>query len=263
MGASWIVNETSTNPHSSSSSIAKWIARMEAWTWSSSPPHATFPREKSNIPGQTTIYWKSLWMEGGGGGNYRCTIFYLRHSSLSIPPLPFPSLLPSAFHSRRVAKHLAVPIRNGNWVDIGNESEEQITGLENDEGRRGASSQRGITAFVPRMAREHFPEETRNTISRWILEPTPLPPPHVLEEDPRSGWSTSVDVRFLLLLEEGREGLLRGRVEASRALNIADSIWMGESLWCASVDSIPGCNEAWTFDKILQFFFFVSLFFFY
>lgn len=30
MGASWIVNETSTNPHSSSSSIAKWIARMEA-----------------------------------------------------------------------------------------------------------------------------------------------------------------------------------------------------------------------------------------
>lgn len=70
MGASERVSETNTNPHSSSSSIAKWIARMEAWTWSSSPPHATFPREKSNIPGQTTIYWKSLWMEGG---NYRCS----------------------------------------------------------------------------------------------------------------------------------------------------------------------------------------------
>lgn len=260
MGASWIVNEASTNPHSSSSSIAKWIARMEAWTWSSSPPHATFPREKSNIPGQTTIYWKSLWMEGGGGGNYRCTIFYLRHSSLSIPPLPFPSLLPSAFHSRRVAKHLAVPIRNGNWVDIGNESEEQITGLENDEGRRGASSQRGITAFVPRMAREHFPEETRNTISRWILEPTPSATPVRTRRGPSirliyiSGCSISPPAR-------GREGrVVEG--EASRALNIADSIWMGESLWCASVDSIPGCNEAWTFDKILQFFF-VSLFFFY
>lgn len=35
---------------------------------------------------------------------------------------------------------------------------------------------------------------------------------------------SSVDVRFLLLLEEGREELLRARVEASRALNIADSI---------------------------------------
>lgn len=117
----------------------------------------------------------------------------------------FPSLLPSAFHSRRVAKHLAVPIRNGNWVDIGNESEEQITGLENDEGRRGASSQRGITAFVPRMAREHFPEETRNTISRWILEPTPSATPVRTRRGPSirliyiSGCSISPPAR-------GREG---------------------------------------------------------
>ena len=34
-----------------------------------------------------------------------------------------------------------------------------------------------------------------------------------------------------------------------------------EGLRCASVDSIPGCNEAWTFDKILEFFFSFFLFF--
>lgn len=172
------------------------------------------------------------------GENCRCTIFYLRRSSIHNTSSS-PSLLPSAFHSRRalfspLGSQAFGDIRGGNWVDIGNESEEQITGggLENDEREReegGASSQRGITAFVQRMAREHFPEETRNTISRWILEPTPsATPPHVLEEDPRSGSSTSVDVRFLLLLEEGRKGgkLLRGRrrVEASRVLNITDSI---------------------------------------
>lgn len=157
------------------------------------------------------------------GENCRCTIFYLRRSSIHNTSSS-PSLLPSAFHSRRIlfsplGSQAFGDIRGGNWVDIGNESEEQITGggLENDEREReegGASSQRGITAFVQRMAREHFPEETRNTISRWILEPTPsATPPHVLEEDPRSGSSTSVDVRFLLLLEEGRKGgkLLRGR----------------------------------------------------
>lgn len=120
------------------------------------------------------------------GENCRCTIFYLRRSSIHNTSSS-PSLLPSAFHSRRalfspLGSQAFGDIRGGNWVDIGNESEEQITGggLENDEREReegGASSQRGITAFVQRMAREHFPEETRNTISRWILEPTPPPPP--------------------------------------------------------------------------------------
>lgn len=98
------------------------------------------------------------------------------------PPLPFVTSIRlsrrRALFLRLVAKHLAVPIRGGNWVDIGNESEEQITGVgEWWRKREGASSQRGITAFVPRMAREHFPEETRNTISRWILEPTPSATP--------------------------------------------------------------------------------------
>lgn len=158
------------------------------------------------------------------GENCRCTIFYLRRSSLSIshPILPFVTSIRLSLKKGPLSplgSQAFGDIRGGNWVDIGNESEEQITGggLENDEREReerGASSQRGITAFVQRMAREHFPEETRNTISRWILEPTPsATPPHVLEEDPRSGSSTSVDVRFLLLLEEGRKGgkLLRGR----------------------------------------------------
>lgn len=108
------------------------------------------------------------------GENCRCTIFYLRRSSIHNTSSS-PSLLPSAFHSRRIlfsplGSQAFGDIRGGNWVDIGNESEEQITGggLENDEREReegGASSQRGITAFVQRMAREHFPEETRNTIS--------------------------------------------------------------------------------------------------
>lgn len=156
------------------------------------------------------------------GENCRCTIFYLRRSSIHNTSSS-PSLLPSAFHSRRalfspLGSQAFGDIRGGNWVDIGNESEEQITGggLENDEREReegGASSQRGITAFVQRMAREHFPEETRNTISMDTRANPSATPPHVLEEDPRSGSSTSVDVRFLLLLEEGRKGgkLLRGR----------------------------------------------------
>lgn len=121
------------------------------------------------------------------GENCRCTIFYLRRSSLSIshPILPFVTSIRLSLKKGPLSplgSQAFGDIRGGNWVDIGNESEEQITGggLENDEREReerGASSQRGITAFVQRMAREHFPEETRNTISRWILEPTPPPPP--------------------------------------------------------------------------------------
>lgn len=156
---------------------------------------------------------------------------------------PPPSLLPPAFHKegqapsplflslRLIAKQL-VPIRSGNWVDIGNESEEQITGVgEGGRRRRRASSQRGITAFVPRMAREHFPEEARNTISRWILEPTPpLPPPVTYSKRTLDPAHLHRGCSISPLLHEGGRGRVVGgrggwRIQVSLgALNITDSI---------------------------------------
>lgn len=123
-------------------------------------------------------------------------------------------------------------VRSGNWVDIGNESEEQITGVgEGGRRRRRASSQRGITAFVPRMAREHFPEEARNTISRWILEPTPpLPPPVTYSKRTLDPAHLHRGCSISPLLHEGGRGRVVGgrggwRIQVSLgALNITDSI---------------------------------------
>ena len=103
------------------------------------------------------------------GENCRCTIFYLRRSSIHNTSSS-PSLLPSAFHSRRalfspLGSQAFGDIRGGNWVDIGNESEEQITGggkgSKFTEGNHCLCAANGSRALSRGNAEHDFAMDTR------------------------------------------------------------------------------------------------------